>query len=132
MKILFDTNVLISTFLAFKEGSNCYDVIDHAVEYHQLYYTPFVMQEFKRVFKEDFHYPESVIDKFAAFITIFFTKADTADTVESVCRDPKDNQILADALRNSIEVIVTGDNDLLVLETHRGIKIISPKDYWKL
>lgn len=132
MKLLFDTNVLISTFLAFKEGSNCYDVIDHAVEYHQLYYTPFVMEEFKRVFKEDFHYPESVIDKFATFITTFFTKADTADTVESVSRDSKDNQILADALRNSIEVIVTGDNDLLMLETHRGIKIISPKDYWKL
>ena len=132
MKILFDTNVLISIFLAFKEGSSCYDVIDHAIEYHQLYYTQFIMEEFKRVFKEDFQYPESVIDKFTAFITTFFTKAGSSDRVENVCRDSKDDQIFADALANNIEVIVTGDNDLLVLDAHEGIKIITPKDYWKL
>lgn len=132
MKILFDTNVLISTFLAFKGGNSCYDVIDHAIEYHQLYYTAYIMEEFTRVFKEDFHYPDSVIDKFTAFIITSFKKADSADIVENISRDPKDDQVLADAFKNNLEVIVTGDNDLLVLKTYKGIKIVSPKDYWKL
>lgn len=132
MKLLFDTNVLISTFLAFKGGNSCYDVIDHAIEHHQLYYTPFIMEEFKRVFKEDFHYPESVIDKFAAFITKSFTKANTADTVENVSRDQKDNQVLADAVTNDIDIIITGDKDLLELKNYKSIKIIMPRDYWKL
>ncbi|PIV41355.1 MAG: putative toxin-antitoxin system toxin component, PIN family [Nitrospirae bacterium CG02_land_8_20_14_3_00_41_53] len=132
MKILFDTNVLISAFLAFKKGSVCYDIIDHAVEVHNLYYTAFIIDEFKRVFKEDFHYPERLIDEFVAFITKFFTEGDTADTVEKISRDPKDNQVLADAVTNEIDVIITGDKDLLELKNYKGIKIITPRDYWKL
>ena len=132
MKILFDTNILISTFLAFKRGRMCYDIIDHAVESHQLYYTSFIIGEFKKVFREDFNYPETVINEFAAFITRFFIKGKTANTTENVCRDPKDDQVLADAANNDIDVIITGDKDLLVLKKYKGIKIIIPGNYWKL
>jgi putative PIN family toxin of toxin-antitoxin system len=132
MRILFDTNVLISAFLAFKRGSMCYDIIDHAVESHELYYTNFIIAEFKKVFREDFDYPETVINEFVAFITRFFIKGETAETTEKICRDPKDDQVLSDAVNNDIEVIITGDKDLLVLRKHKSIKIISPRDYWKL
>lgn len=132
MKILFDTNVLISAFMAFKKGSICYDIIDLASEDHALYYTAFIIDEFKRVFKEGFHYPDSIINEFIAFITKFFTKGDTADSAENICRDPKDNQVLADAATNDIDVIITGDKDLLVIKSYQGIKIITPRDYWKL
>ncbi len=132
MKMLFDTNVLISAFISFKKSSICYEIIDHAIEEHELYYTTFIIGEFKRVFKEDFHYPESVIDEFAKFITRFFTKGNTANTVEEISRDSKDDQVLADAVTNDIDIIVTGDKDLLELQNYRGIKIILPRDYWKL
>ena len=52
--------------------------------------------------------------------------------VENVCRDPNDNQVLADALVNKIEILITGDKDLLELKKYKGIKIISPKAYWNL
>jgi len=132
MKILFDTNVLISVFLAFKRGCMCYDIIDHAIENHQLYYTSYIIAEFRKVFREDFNYPETVINEFAAFITRFFIKGKTAETIENVCRDPKDDQVLADAASNAIDVIVTGDKDLLVLKNYKGIKVMMPRDYWKL
>ena len=132
MKILFDTNVLISVFLAFKKGCMCYDIIDHAIENHQLYYTNYIIAEFRKVFQEDFNYPETVINEFAAFVTRFFIKGKTAETIENVCRDPKDDPVLADAASNAIDVIVTGDKDLLVLKNYKGIKIMMPKDYWKL
>jgi len=45
MRILFDTNVLISAFLAFQRGSMCYDIIDHAVESHEIYYTNFITKQ---------------------------------------------------------------------------------------
>lgn len=72
MKILFDTNVLVTAFMAFKTGSICYDIIDHAIEYHELYYTDFIIDEFKRVFQEDFHYPKTVMSEFVTFIQKFF------------------------------------------------------------
>ena len=118
--------------MAFKKGSICYDIIDHSIEGHTLYYTAFIIDEFKSVFKEDFHYSESVINEFIAFITKFFTKGDTADSTENICRDPKDNQVLSDAANNDIDVIITGDKDLLELKNYKGIKIITPRDYWKL
>ncbi len=132
MRILFDTNVLISAFMAFKTDSTCYDLIDHAIEYHELYYTDFIIAEFKRIFKEDFHYPEVVINEFVTFITRFFIKGDTANTVENICRDSNDNQVLADSTINHIDVIISGDKDLLELGNYKGIKIIAPKDYWRL
>lgn len=132
MKILFDTNVLISAFIAFKKGSSCYDIIDHAIEEHNLYYTTFIIGEFKQVLQKDFNYPETIINEFVVFITKFFIKGETANRIEPVCRDPKDDQVLADAANNEIDVIITGDKDLLVLKNYKEIKIIAPKGYWKL
>lgn len=129
MKILFDTNVLVSAFMT---GGSCYDIIDHSVHEHDLYYTAFVMDEFRRVFKDNFRFSKPLIEEFISFINRFFIKGDTSDTVENVCKDPNDNQVLADAVINDIDAIVTGDKDLLDLKNYKGIKIISPKEYWIL
>jgi uncharacterized protein len=45
------------------------------------------------------------------------------------CRDPKDNKYLELALAAGAEVIVSGDEDLLVLDPWRGIRIVRPADY---
>lgn len=129
MKILFDTNVLVAAFI---RADSSYDVIEHAIHEHDIYYTSFIINEFRKVFKSKFHYPESVINEFVLFINDFFIKGDTANTIDNICRDSDDNQVLADALINRIGVIITGDKDLLDLKTYKRIKIISPKEYWSL
>lgn len=47
----------------------------------------------------------------------------------SVCRDPRDDKFLSLAVSGNADLILTGDNDLLVLHPFRGIDILSPKDY---
>lgn len=47
----------------------------------------------------------------------------------SICRDSKDNQILELALSGEASVIVTGDQDLLVLNPFQTIQIVTP-DVW--
>jgi uncharacterized protein len=44
-------------------------------------------------------------------------------------RDPKDAIVLAAALAGVAEVIVTGDQDLLVLERFQGVEILTPTDF---
>ena len=44
-------------------------------------------------------------------------------------RDPKDAIILAAALAGNTEVIVTGDQDLLVLGKFEGVEIVTPVDF---
>lgn len=45
------------------------------------------------------------------------------------CRDVKDNQYLELALASGAEVIVSSDEDLLVLDPWRGVRILRPADY---
>ncbi len=47
----------------------------------------------------------------------------------TVCRDPKDNALLECALAGRADVIVTGDEDLLVLHPFRGVAILRPRDF---
>jgi len=47
----------------------------------------------------------------------------------TICRDIKDDKLLALALDGNADVIVTGDRDLLVLHPFEGIPIITPMDY---
>ena len=45
---------------------------------------------------------------------------------EPVCRDPDDDQVLALALAAKVDLIVSGDNDLLTLGSFEGIPILAP------
>ncbi len=42
------------------------------------------------------------------------------------CRDPKDNKFLEVAVNGGAEMIITGDEDLLVLDPFREIRIVIP------
>jgi putative PIN family toxin of toxin-antitoxin system len=48
------------------------------------------------------------------------------------CRDPKDNKYLELALAAGAEVIVSSDDDLLVLHPWRGVRILRPAEYLSL
>ena len=57
-----------------------------------------------------------------------FAAAELVTITEGVtlCRDPDDDKFLEQALNGRADVIVSGDDDLLVLDTFRGIPIITP------
>jgi putative PIN family toxin of toxin-antitoxin system len=44
----------------------------------------------------------------------------------AACRDPTDDKFLEPAVSGRADLIVTGDNDLLVLNPFRGTPIVSP------
>jgi len=45
---------------------------------------------------------------------------------QPVCRDPDDDEVLALAIAAQADLIISGDNDLLVLQQFNGIPILSP------
>jgi predicted nucleic acid-binding protein len=45
------------------------------------------------------------------------------------CRDKKDNMILEEAVYGNAEYIITGDEDLLVLNPYKWIKIYTLKEF---
>jgi len=50
----------------------------------------------------------------------------------NVCRDKKDNQILALCLAGDADFLITGDKDLLSLKKFGDTKILKPKEFLKL
>ena len=50
----------------------------------------------------------------------------------AVSRDSDDNKVIETALIGKCQYIVSGDNDLLVLRKHGGIKILKPVDFLRL
>lgn len=46
-----------------------------------------------------------------------------------VCRDPKDDKFLEVAVNGAANLIITGDEDLLVLNPYRDIGITKPAQY---
>jgi putative PIN family toxin of toxin-antitoxin system len=63
---------------------------------------------------------DNLREMLAAAELVTITKRVTA------CRDPKDDKFLELAVNGHADVIVSGDDDLLVLDTFQGIPIITP------
>lgn len=53
----------------------------------------------------------------------------TAEASIAVCRDPKDDKFLEVAVAGQADLIISGDEDLLVLDPYAGIPIVSPRQF---
>ncbi|WP_369796150.1 putative toxin-antitoxin system toxin component, PIN family [Synechocystis sp. PCC 6714] len=65
------------------------------------------------------------------FIFKFIEKAELVHITETItdCRDPKDNKFLELAVSGQANLLITGDQDLLILHPFRTLKIITVADF---
>lgn len=76
----------------------------------------------------DRHATLEVREEFLRDLMLDVEMVPIAETVR-VCRDPKDDKILELAVNGRADYIVTGDDDLLVMNPFRGIAIIRPAEF---
>lgn len=126
---VIDTNILISYFFG---GSTIAAVID-AVERNA--YIPALSPYLEEEFVDTLHKPKIArhvdISDALAFMEDWknFALYVRPRHIVTICRDHKDNAILACALEAAANYIVTGDKDLLVLKKFQGIRIAKPADF---
>ncbi len=63
------------------------------------------------------------IDEFADFVNV--------QSEITVCRDPKDNFLLALAIDGNADFLITGDKDLLILKKFGETKIVTLTDFFE-
>jgi putative PIN family toxin of toxin-antitoxin system len=65
------------------------------------------------------------------FLATLVARAEFPDIRETfhVCRDPKDDKFLDLAVAGQATCLITGDQDLLVLDAFRGIPIVTPRRF---
>jgi uncharacterized protein len=128
MRIVFDNNVLISAALL--KDSVPFKAFKKAVKNHIILRSNNVLEEFRdTIFKSKFdkYFKDDLAKK--GFIISFISASANINVKYKIalCRDPKDNMYLELALSGKADCIITGDNDLLVLDPFRKIRIITPK-----
>lgn len=74
--------------------------------------------------------PEQTAETLADYLS-FMSLVSIAGGLDAVPRDPEDNAVLECALAAQARFIVTGDLDLLSLETFRGIEIVRAAEFMR-
>jgi putative PIN family toxin of toxin-antitoxin system len=128
MRILLDSNVIISALAA---RGLCSAVFELCIENYELIISKDMIDEIAEVLKSKFAASESLIKELKGYISEFFIIIEDKNDID-ICRDKGDNKILSAAVHNDVKYIITGDNDLLVLEEIEKIKIVTPRGFWEI
>jgi uncharacterized protein len=122
--LVFDTNLLVSSALHARSQTAA-DVFA-LMEQHAFAFSRSTFTEFYNVLmREKFDAYVTREDR-EALVKQFAAKATWHEPSVSItaCRDPKDNPFLELALECRAQVLVTGDDDLLILDPFRGTRIL--------
>ncbi|MDP3912814.1 MAG: putative toxin-antitoxin system toxin component, PIN family [Bacteroidota bacterium] len=129
MRLILDTNILVSAFIFKSETAN--NVVRISANKHTLLFSESTFKELKStLLKQKF----AGVAELSTISNFLFNLVRIGEFIEpkieiTECRDPKDNKFLELAVAGNAACIVTGDNDLLVLDPFRNIRIITPKEF---
>jgi putative PIN family toxin of toxin-antitoxin system len=132
LKVVFDTNVLISALLLADSVPSI--ALQEAERRGTILYSLSTIKELSEVLsrpKLARYIDPNAAAGFLARIHRSWKEIEILHSVE-VCRDSKDDKFLDLALNGDASVIVTGDEDLLTLNPYREIKIINPHTFLEL
>lgn len=129
LKFVIDTNIIISAFL-FK-NSNPRKALELAKNHHLILLSSNVIQEIKTVIKRPKFDRYISLTAREEFLDTLIRSSLTIDPDEIIteCRDPKDNKYLELAVAGKAECIITGDQDLLILNPFREIPIMTVQEF---
>lgn len=127
MRVFLDTNVLVS---AFATRGLCADVLRVVIAEHELVVGEVVLQELRKVLLGKFRVPPEQVAQVEDLLHSYEVVPRTATMDPLELRDKADRWVLANARAGNVEVIVTGDADLLDVAGKAGVRIISPREFW--
>ena len=88
-----------------------------------------IITETSRILYTKLHWEPADITDAVDQILDWSTYVHADYTLDVVPQDPDDNRVIECALKAGSDTIVTGDTDLLILGSVRGIKIVNPSDF---
>lgn len=129
IRVCLDSNVLVAAFSA---RGLCSDVLAHVLSEQRLVLPDAVREETLRILTDKFKLPSEALDSVVAVLDRCEAAAASGDPSPVPVRDPDDERILADAVGAGVQVMVTGDKDLLDVAEQSPIPILSPRAFLML
>ena len=128
MRVVIDTNVVISGVFfsgvpymileAWRDGQ--IDIVT----------SPEILEEYRRV-GETLHKEYPIIDT-ESFLSLLAVQSEIViapELTEQVCEDQEDDKFLACALAGGCEIIISGDKHLRKVSGHKGLKVMTPREF---
>jgi putative PIN family toxin of toxin-antitoxin system len=129
MRVVFDTNVLVSYLLIHRPPIAT--LIDVHVAREDI--VPVTAAELLAELDRVLRYPrlqryisEEERTRFVALLMALSKVVELPDTIPQICRDPEDDRVIACAVVGDADVIVSGDDDLLVLDRVGEVVVLPP------
>lgn len=127
MRVLLDTNVLVS---ALATRGLCADLFRLVVAEHDLIVGEVVLEELRGVLSAKFRVPPERIAEVEELLRTHEVAVRPDAPDEVTVRDVDDAWVLATARAAKVEVLVTGDEDLLAVTGRLPFRILSPRAFW--
>jgi putative PIN family toxin of toxin-antitoxin system len=129
-RAVFDTNVLLSAILFGGIPLKLLDLWRHQDAF-SLILSPEILAEVVSKLAVKFGFPDDLVQSWREILQERSVQVLPTYTTR-ICRDPEDDKFLDAALAGRAKYLVSGDRDLLTLEFHRGVQIITPSNFLKL
>ena len=129
MKIVFDTNVILSAYLT--RGLAC-TVFEHCLEEHEIIISTQILAELESRLQQKLKISQERASAMLNLLSIACQISAISEVDPSCCRDQSDLHILGLAHHSKADIIVSGDDDLLSIRSFQGIPILSPRRFWDM
>lgn len=126
---VFDTNIIVSALLF--EDSKPALALQEALHQGNLLLSMEVAEELAEVLRRskfDRHLKRKTREEFLRAFILDAVFVEIIKTIQ-VCRNPKDNKFLELAVNDNASHLITGDEDLLILNPFQGISILTPNQF---
>jgi putative PIN family toxin of toxin-antitoxin system len=137
LKAVLDTSILVSAFLK-HEGLNA-KVLLGAKDRYDLYLSEDILEEtslvlltYERIRKKYRYTDDEAFEYLETLRVVAKGVIKKLPRIRVIERDPKDDPVLACALKVKADYIVSKDDHLKDLKEYRGIKIVSSQEFLEL
>ena len=128
MRVIIDANVAIA---AAASRGLCEAVMELCLEQHHIIFGEEILQDIHEKLVKKIKVPASIAADYIKVLRNHSELYQPEPVDAGVCRDPDDNAVLGLVAPSSAEIIISGDQDLLVIGTYKGVKILSPRQFWE-
>ena len=129
MRVMLDSNILVSAVVF--ESKPMLEIIQRLSSKYSMVLCSYVISELRKVFKEKF--PDYISNLEHFLIDVTFELVHTPQKLPNhglfTIRDEKDEKVLYSAILADVDVLVTGDKDLLVVEDVERPEILSHLEF---
>ncbi len=126
MKIALDSNVLIA---AFATDGLCRSILELCLNHHEIILSEELLEEVNENLQKKIRIPPARVREVIHYLKNNATIGKGQQGFQTTgCRDADDVKVLNLIVTAKVDMLVTGDKDLLSLREFQSIPIVSPRD----